>query len=159
MDSQIAVSMIKDGEATTMATDATGEVAWPMDAKYESYRIDHPGYASLEGQLEMANVCPKPDMLTVTLTRLVEIDLGGLFNWDMSDIKPEGKQVLDEVITYMKEVTDVRVELSARTPTLVRAQSTTSTSLSAVLKAAWITWWPVAFRSSDWWPQATENSS
>ena len=116
VDSQIAVSMLKDGEATTMATDATGKLAWPMDAKYESYRIDHPGYASLEGQLEMANVCPKPDMLTVTLTRLVEIDLNlVLFNWDMSDIKPEGKQVLDEVITYMKEVTDVRVELSAHT--------------------------------------------
>ena len=48
-----------------------------------SFRIDHPGYESLEGQIEMDKDCPKPDMRTVTLTRMVEIDLNlVLFNWD-----------------------------------------------------------------------------
>ena len=116
VDSEIAVSMAKGDEVTTLTTDATGTLAWPMAAGYESFRIDHPGYASLEGQIETDNECPKPDMRTVTLTRMVEIDLNlVLFNWDKWEIKGEGKRVLDEVITYMKEVTDVRVELSAHT--------------------------------------------
>ncbi|MDA9755875.1 OmpA family protein [Flavobacteriales bacterium] len=116
VDSGIAVTMMKGGESTTMTTDANGKLTWPMAAEYELFRIDHPGYESLEGQLEMDQDCPKPDMRTVTLTRMVEIDLDlVLFNWDKDELKPEGKKVLNEVIAYMTEVTDVRVELSAHT--------------------------------------------
>ncbi|MGB2470728.1 MAG: hypothetical protein ACPIA5_07735, partial [Flavobacteriales bacterium] len=75
VDSGIAVTMMKGGESTTMTTDANGKLTWPMAAEYESFRIDHPGYESLEGQLEMDKDCPKPDMRTVTLVRMVEIDL------------------------------------------------------------------------------------
>ena len=116
VDSEVAVSMMKGGEATTMTTDASGTLAWPMDAGYDSFRISHPGYKSFEGPIETDKACPKPDSRTVTLTRMMEVDLDlVLFNWDKWDLMGEGKLVLDEIIAYMKEVTDVRVELGAHT--------------------------------------------
>ena len=116
VDSGIAVTMIKGGESTMMNTDANGKLVWPRDAAYESFRIDRLGHESIVGEFGMNKDCPKLDMRTVTLKRMVEIDMDlVLFNWDEADLKPKGKKVLDEVITYMKEVTEVRVELSAHT--------------------------------------------
>ena len=37
-----------------------------------------------------------------------------MFNWTW-EIKEEGNEVLDEIIKYMKDVDDVRVELAAHT--------------------------------------------
>ena len=46
MDSEVAVSMMKGGEATTMSR--TLPARWlAMDAGYDSFQINHPGYKSL----------------------------------------------------------------------------------------------------------------
>ena len=116
VEEEISVTMMAGGASVTLTTDTDGILKWPSDAVYESFRIDYPGYAPYEAELTNDNNCPKPQDLTVHLVRMVEIDLSlVLFNWDKFDLRGEGKNVLDEVITYMKEVDDVRVELSAHT--------------------------------------------
>ena len=116
VEEEISVTMMAGGASVTLTTDTDGILRWPSDAVYESFRIDYPGYAPYEAELTNDNNCPKPQDLTVRLVRMVEIDLSlVLFNWDKFDLRGEGKNVLDEVITYMKEVDDVRVELSAHT--------------------------------------------
>ena len=116
VDSEVSVTFILDGTTVGLSTDKSGKLLWPMTMGAKMFIVDHPGYASFKGEIEVNKDCPQPDVRTVTLTRLVEIDLNlVLFNWDKAEIKPEGKKVLNEVIAYMKEVTDVRVELSAHT--------------------------------------------
>ena len=115
-NTEIAVTMMAGEGTTTMRTDDTGALTWPMNQGFDSFRIDHPGYAPLEGQITMDEDCPKAETRTVTLTRMVEIDLNlVMFNWDTWEIKEEGNEVLDEIIKYMKDVDDVRVELAAHT--------------------------------------------
>lgn len=60
--------------------------------------------------------CPRPDSITVTMDRVVDIDLSLIFyDLNKATLRERSKMVLDSVVVYMNAVQNVNLGLSAHT--------------------------------------------
>ena len=107
-----------DGSLVSLEVDDGGLAIWGLQehANYEAVEANAIGYQTQAELIRNQESCPRPDSITVTMERVVDIDLSSIFyDLNKASLRQSSKTVLDSVVVYMNAVAHVNVELSAHT--------------------------------------------
>ena len=107
-----------DGSVMSLDVNDGGLAIWGLQehANYEAVEANAIGYQTQAELIRNQESCPRPDSITVTMERVVDIDLSSIFyDLNKASLRQSSKTVLDSVVVYMNAVAHVNVELSAHT--------------------------------------------
>lgn len=107
-----------NGSVVPLATNDEGVARWGLQeyANYEKVQANAVGFQTQVELIRNQENCPRPDSITVTMDRVVDIDLSLIFyDLNKATLRERSKMVLDSVVVYMNAVQNVNLELSAHT--------------------------------------------
>ena len=116
---EVELELIRsDGSVMSLDVNEGGLAIWGLQehANYEAVEANAIGYQTQAELIRNQESCPRPDSITVTMERVVDIDLSSIFyDLNKASLRQSSKTVLDSVVVYMNAVAHVNVELSAHT--------------------------------------------